>query len=276
MTYRALLLSAVRTLSGAGVPNPETDAAMLMSFLTGRNPLELRLDMDTGPDAKTESAFSDLLRRRAAREPLQYLIGSVPFCGLSFHVDSRVLIPRPETGLLTEWAAEELRPLPAPSILDLCCGSGCIGLTLKSRFPHAHVMLTDISGDALAVAKENARMLELNAAFVQGDLFSSVHGSFDLIISNPPYIPSDQCASLQTEVLYEPSAALDGGQDGLDFYRRIVAESRSFLREEGRLMLEVGFDEADKVHDLLNKADFHRVEIRKDLSGIDRMLMACK
>lgn len=274
MTYRALLLDAARRLRSAGVPDPETDAALLLSHLTGRNPLQLRVDTDTKPDERTCTAFEALLKRRMTREPLQYLTGSVSFCGLSFQVDPRVLIPRPETALLTEWAVEVLRPFSAPSVLDLCCGSGCIGLTLKHRCPGARVTLSDLSPDALDIAKSNASALHLNAVFFQGDLFSPIHGMFDLIISNPPYIPSEQCPRLQEEVLCEPRMALDGGRDGLDFYRRLALESPVYLKEEGHLMLELGYEEVNEVCDLLSDAGFREIRVRKDLSGTDRMLLA--
>ena len=274
MTPRALLLSTARELAARGVPDPETDAALLLAYLLSREPLSLRVDMETELSADTLSAFRVLAERRASREPLQYILGSVPFCGLTFQVDPRVLIPRPETALLAEWALEELQDVSSPAVLDLCCGSGCLGLTVKRRRPDARVTLADLSPDALQVARMNASTLETDVEFLQGDLFSPLLTRYDLILSNPPYIPSGQCSSLQEEVLREPPMALDGGSDGLDFYRRIVREAPAYLFPGGRLMLELGDGEAEPVRELLPAAGFTSAVVRKDLAGLDRMLLA--
>lgn len=278
MTPRALLLASTRRLRDAGVPNPETDAALLLSGLTGRDPLALRTDMDSELLPSLVSTYEELLERREKREPLQYIQGSVSFCGLDFHTDSRALIPRPETALLVYWALEVLSSgalTPSPRILDLCCGSGCIGLALKKMYPASHVTLSDLSGPALELARSNALSLGVEASFLQGDLFAPASGqSFDLIISNPPYIPSRECPELQSEVLFEPVSALDGGADGLDFYRRLAVETPSFLSSGGCLMLEAGIHEAGVIKDLLFSGGAVNVEIRKDLSNVDRMLLA--
>ncbi len=278
MTPRALILSAVRRLREAGVPDPETDASLLLSGLCGREPLTLRADMDTELSPNLLSAYEKLLARREKREPLQYIQESVSFCGLRFHTDRRALIPRPETALLVYWALEELSSgvFPAqPRLLDLCCGSGCIGLSLKARCPEALVTLSDLSGAALSLAKENAASLGLEAEFLQGDLLSPVSSRrFDLILCNPPYIPSAQCPALQEEVRFEPLSALDGGTDGLDFYRRLAREIPENLKAGGRLMLEAGIQEAGEIRALLLKGGALSVEIRQDLAGTDRMLMA--
>ena len=274
MTPRTLLLSAARELAAHGVPDPETDAALLLAHLLSRDPLSLRVDMETELSGDTLSAFRSLADRRASREPLQYILGSVPFCGLTYHVDPRVLIPRPETALLAEWALEELRDLPSPAVLDLCCGSGCLGLTVKHRRPDARVTLADLSPDALQVARLNAAGLQLDVEFLQGDLYSPLRSRYDLILSNPPYIPSGQCPSLQEEVLREPPMALDGGKDGLDFYRRIILEAPAYLFPGGRLMLELGDGEAEPVREMLPAAGFSSAVVRKDLAGLERMLLA--
>ncbi len=278
MTPRALILSAVRRLREAGVPNPETDAALLLSGLCGREPLSLRADMDTELSPDILSAYEKLLARRKRREPLQYIQENVSFCGLHFHTDRRALIPRPETALLVYWALEELSSgvFPAqPRLLALCCGSGCIGLSLKSRCPEALVTLADLSGAALSLAEENAAALGLEAEFLQGDLLTPVSSRrFDMILCNPPYIPSAECPALQEEVRYEPLSALDGGMDGLDFYRRLAREIPEHLTDRGCLMLEAGVHEAGEIRALLLEGGALSVEIRQDLAGTDRMLMA--
>ena len=192
-------------------------------------------------------------------------------------MDPRVLIPRPETELLCEWALEILRNHPLPRILDLCCGSGCIGITLKAEKPDAFVTCSDLSPDALALAAENAEQLGVDVAFCESDLLDGFATSgFDMIISNPPYIPSAVCNTLQEEVLQEPRLALDGGPDGLSVYRRIIPDSFSSLVSGGILMMELGEGEDSEVENLLIAHSFVSVEFREDLSGIRRMILARK
>ena len=223
MNPRTLLLRTAAQFREHGIPDPETDASVLLSSLTGLSPLNLRMNTDLMLDDAVLEEYRLLVDRRLDRVPLQYILGETFFFGRKFHVDSRVLIPRPETELLVEWALDLLRERSSPVILDLCCGSGCIGLTLKSERPDAEVWLSDISEDALAVAAENAHLLSADVTLFQRDLLNGFpDASLDLIISNPPYIPSADCPALQPEVLREPVLALDGGADGCDVYRRII------------------------------------------------------
>ena len=192
-------------------------------------------------------------------------------------MDSRVLIPRPETELLCDWALEILRDHPLSRVLDLCCGSGCIGITLKAEKPDAFVTCSDLSPEALALAAENAEQLGVDVAFCRNDLLDGFSASgFDLIISNPPYIPSEVCNTLQEEVLQEPRLALDGGPDGLSVYRRIIPDAYRSLVSGGALMMELGEGEDAEVEKLLLDHSFVSVEIREDLSGIRRMILARK
>jgi len=274
MTPRALLLQAAKEFREAGIPDPESDASLLLSHLCGKPPLSLRLDTDTELPAFLADSFRALAARRLRREPLQYIIREASFCGRTFHVDPRVLIPRPETELLCRWAFE-LPLSPGMKVLDLCCGSGCIGLTLAAGRPDLRVTLSDISRDALDVAALNASRLGLHPEMLLSDLTSSVPGgSFDLIVSNPPYIPSAECRILQPEVLCEPVLALDGGTDGLGVYRKIAADAARVLRENGMLLMELGYGEAVPVRNLLESHGYTSVETRKDLNGIDRMILA--
>ena len=275
MTPCTLLRETAACFRQAGIPDAETDSALLLSSLCGRPPLELRLDTDSELDEKLLSAFHALTKRRLSREPLQYITGEAPFFGLVFRVDPRVLIPRPETELLCEWALECLEEVPSPRILDLCCGSGCIGLSLSARRPDAAVTLSDLSADALAVAAENADRLALKVHLRQGDLAEGLpDASFDMVVSNPPYIPSSQCPHLQPEVLREPRLALDGGTDGCDLYRRIVPDVRRILRPGGYLLMELGWEESDIVAGLLKGHGFSSVTVRDDFNGIHRMIYA--
>ena len=275
MTCRELIRRASESFCAAGIPDPVNDAALLLSHLTGRPPLALRLDEETVLDPSVIDSFKSLAEQRLSRIPLQYLLGEAPFYGRIFRVDSRVLIPRPETELLCEWALELLKDHSSPRILDLCCGSGCIGITLKAELPSASVTLSDISPDALDLAAENASLLGADVALCRSDLLEAFSGtSFDLIISNPPYIPSADCDTLQEEVLREPRLALDGGKDGLSVYRRIVREAFPRLSPGGFLLMELGIGEDEAVSALLSDYGYESIQIREDLSGIRRMILS--
>ena len=277
MTPRELIRTTAARFREAGIPDPVTDSALLLSSLCGREPLALRLDDETRLDPGLLSAMESLILRRIERCPLQYLLGEAFFCGRRFQVDDRALIPRPETELLCEWAVSLLEPMPAPRVLDLCCGSGCVGLTLKAELPRARVTLSDLSAEALSLARENAKRLSLDVSFCEGDLLSPFADTcFDFIACNPPYIPTDDCKCLQPEVLREPMMALDGGTDGLDFYRKLIPGAVRVLSPGGMLLMELGIHEADPVRELLAGSGFHSIRTRKDYAQIDRMILGIR
>ena len=275
MTPRQLLKETAAAFRAAGIPDPEVDASVLLSSLTGVAPLTLRLDGDTALADDVLARFSALVQQRLERIPLQYLLGSQDFMGHSFHVDERVLIPRPETELLCELAIDALRKTrkPFPAALDLCCGSGCIGVSIALAVRNTQVHLADLSEDALAVTRMNAEALHAAVTLHQGDLFGAVDGMrFDVIVSNPPYIPTEECRVLQDEVLREPVMALDGGMTGLDFYRRIAQEAPEHLLPGGMLLLEVGWDQGESVRQLLKDAGFTDTAVHRDYNDIGRMV----
>ena len=275
MTPRELIRSTGLRFLEIGIPDPRNDSALLLSFLLGRRPLELCLDSDTELDEDVLFRFEELVRLRMQRIPLQYILGETPFCGRLFLTDHRALIPRPETELLCEWSLEALKNSKAPRILDLCTGTGCIGLTIAAERPDALVTLSDISAEALSLAGINAGRLHVTVSLHHGDLFEGFGAaSFDMIVCNPPYIPSGECSSLQPEVLREPLIAHDGGPDGLEFYRRLIPEAGKVLPSGGKLLLETGFNQAERVSVLLADHGFIRTEVRRDLSGISRMVLA--
>ena len=277
MNPRSLILEMTRRFRAAGIPDPEFDSAALLASLCGRNPLSLRLDMETEIDQETEGRYRSLCARRIRREPLQYITGESRFCGYSFAVTPSVLIPRPETELLCEWAVEKISVDASPRILDLCCGSGCIGITLKLRIPSSAVYMSDLSSAAADVARRNAERLSADVSVGTGDLFENIRDrNFDLIISNPPYIPENECSLLQEEVKKEPLTALDGGNDGLDFYRRICREAPDYLRRGGILMFELGDGQHSAVGKMMEESGFQSVEIRKDFRQISRMISGLK
>ncbi len=275
MNPRALLKATASAFRNAGIPDPEVDAALLLSHVTGQPPLSLRLDMTTVLSDDVLTRFDALVSRRLTRQPLQYLLNTQPFLGRDFYVDERVLIPRPETELLAERAIAALREHPHPVALDLCCGNGALAVSMALEVPGAQVHAADLSPDALAVTAKNAELLGASVTLHQGDLFAAVPEiAFDVIVSNPPYIPSADCLTLQEEVRREPMMALDGGTDGLNFYRRIASDAPNFLRPGGVLLLEVGFDQAEAVMALL--ADFADVQAHEDYQHIPRMIEARK
>ena len=266
--------AAAAQLRAAGVPDPAWDSGQLMSCVTGLAPLMARLS-ERELTAEEAAAFDALVQRRLQREPLQYILGTQDFCGRSFAVDGRVLIPRPETELLAERAVRALQDFGSGAhALDLCCGSGCLGITLALEVPSAQVDMADLSEDALAVTRKNAERLGAQASLHQGDLWDAVDArQYQLIVSNPPYIPDEDCLALQAEVMREPPMALKGGMDGLDFYRRIAAGLRKHLLPGGVLLLEVGFDQAERVAELLRAAGCETA-CHEDYQHILRMVEA--
>lgn len=274
MTIGERLNQTRQQLEENGIPDPETDSVLLLSFVTDLNHLALRLEKNRPMTPEQEQRLASLLLSRTQRQPLQYLLGEQWFYGRRFSVDSRVLIPRQETESLCQLGIEQLGALASPAALDMCTGSGAIAVTLACECPRAQVYAADLSPDALALARKNAADNQAKVTFYQGDLFAALPDGmhFDLILSNPPYIPSEDCKTLQTEVMQEPVMALDGGDDGLDFYRRIAASSPKYLKEGGWLMVEIGWQQAGNVSALFADAGFTDVKVHQDLYGLDRIV----
>lgn len=258
------------------------ESELLFTELLNCDRLSLYLNRDLRLDKDKSSAISCVLKRRIFAEPLQYILGKAEFMGLEFKVTPDVLIPRQETEILAEKVTEIVRQLPCRpiKILDLGTGSGCIAISLAKFLPNAEISAVDISSRALAVAKENARLNKVEIKFIRGDLFNAMHrglSPFDLIVSNPPYIPTAQIGSLQPEVRHEPSIALDGGKDGLDFYRKIISGCEKYLSECGLLIMEMGFGQRDEIGNIFQEVKNFRIrEIIKDYNNIDRVIVAQK
>lgn len=270
MTLSGLLREGRGALQAAGIPEWDLDAWYLLEYAAHctKNEYFLRPEKEVLPQEK--QLYRTLIRKRSAHIPLQYLTGSQEFMGLSFFVDENVLIPRQDTEILVE---EALRALGSGMrVLDVCTGSGCILLSLLKLCAGLEGTGTDLSEKALQVAGENARRLGVEASFVQGDLFEPVSGKYDCIVSNPPYIASREVDALMEEVRdHEPRMALDGGEDGLYFYRKIAVQSPKYLNDRGRIFLEIGFDQGEAVAGLLAPA-FDEVRIVQDLAGLDRVV----
>jgi release factor glutamine methyltransferase len=257
-----------------GIDAPRLTAEVLLAHALSCDRVRLYLDFDKPLGDPELARYRELVRRRAEGEPTAYLVGRREFYGRPFRVDPRVLVPRPETELLVEAALAALPP--GGSALDLCTGSGCVAVSLALAEKEARVVATDVSEDALALARENAAALGAVVEFATGDLWSAVHGArrFHVIASNPPYIPTKELPGLSREVRREPCIALDGGDDGLALLRRIVEGAPSRLEPGGTLCLEMHETHAETVPALCRAAGFARAEARKDLAGLPRLTVA--
>ena len=276
MTVAEWLSGAVEALEASGCPDPQVDARWIAEDMLHMTAAELRFAAQNELDDNQLIALDSCLERRKNGEPVQYVLGMADFMGLKFHVDKRVLIPRQDTETLVEAAIIELQSREDKKVLDLCTGSGAIGLSIKSLVPDADVTLSDISADALDVASKNAHALALDVNIRHGDLFKAVgKEKFDLIASNPPYLRTDEMNELQREVRYEPALALEAGIRGMDFYERIAAEAQKHLNPGGAIYLETGCEQARDVLKLLNEhMDVLSSGIIRDLCGIERVAWA--
>ena len=276
MRARELLREAARLLAGAGLDEPGAEAMALVREVTGIGTAEFYAG---NPEVAEDAARSvmEAASRRARREPIQYITGSVEFMGLSLRVGPGVLVPRPETELLVEEFRRRFPDRSAPlSVLDLCTGSGCIALAIALHYPNAEVTATDASREALSYAAGNKEGLGLlNVSLVEGSLYEPLkEGTFHAIVSNPPYIPAAEIDTLMPEVSrYEPRAALDGGADGLEFYRLIIRGARERLRPGGLLMLELGAGQREQVEAMAIGNGLSPQGIIRDAGGHERVIV---
>lgn len=263
-----------------GIENARLDAEILLAHVLKWRRLNLYVDSDKILPLESVLKFNELIRRRLEGVPVAYLTGSKEFMGLSFAVNQNVLIPRPDTEILTEIVGEYLRGMGEEvTFADLGVGSGAICISILKFVKTSRAVAVDISAEALEVAKFNAEKFYVDdrLELLQGDLFEQLEGKiFNAIISNPPYIPTCELENLQIEVQKEPHTALDGGKDGLDFYRRIISDAPRFLVTGGLLAVEIGINQSSAVKKLFEQAKFKDVEIIKDLSGIDRVVFGKK
>ncbi len=278
-TVQELLAWTSDRFTRVGLAEPRADAQHLLAQALGCERMQLYLQFDRVVDEAKRGLLRELIRRRLAREPVAYIAGSRGFhaLGLALMVDPRVLIPRPETELLVDWLLEGLAYAPTPvRVLDVGTGSGAIALAVAHARRDVVVDACDTSSDALAVAKANAQQLGLAINFTVSDLLTALtppDGGWDAIAANLPYIPSAEIATLEPEVRqFEPRLALDGGRDGLDLVRRLVATCPPALAPGGRLLLEIGQGQAEATSALLNARGFAEVEVRRDLAGIERIV----
>lgn len=264
-------------LNEAGVPDAGTDAWILLEHVTGVSRTRYYVNPKQVLSKEEEERYLSYIEKRKKRIPVQHLTGVQEFMGLEFMVNEHVLIPRQDTEVLVETVWEDLEP--GMRVLDMCTGSGCILISLMKRMQTVlgedgiAGVGADLSREALQVAEENASKQKVGAVFVESDLFDKVEGTYDIIVSNPPYIRTSVIKELQEEVkLHDPYAALDGKEDGLFFYREIIKKSKEYLKKGGRLYFEIGYDQGEDVKKLMEEAGFSEVTVKKDLAGLDRVV----
>lgn len=273
---RDIIKKAQNTLEAAGIVDSQVDSWLLAEFVFGITKAKYYANMQMTADEKSTEKYNELVNQRAGHIPLQHIIGTQEFMGLTFKVNENVLIPRQDTELLVENVVDYLEN-DERTVLDMCTGSGCIAISVDRLSKGSKVEAVDISEKALEVATENNRLNNANVTFIQSDLFTNVTGKYDIIVSNPPYIRTDEIPKLMEEVkMHEPVMALDGMEDGLYFYKKICGEASDYLNDNGKIFFEIGYDQGDDVSEILRQNRFCNIEVLKDLSGNDRVVIARK
>lgn len=271
MNYTEAFLMGMQKLKEAEIGEAQLDARLLLEEVCGTDHNTLLCHGDREVSEAEEEQYRKALEQRAVHVPLQHLLGYQDFMGLRFQVNEYVLIPRQDTEILVEEAMRYLHD--GMRILDLCTGSGCILLSLLHYSNDCEGVGVDISQEALQVAAQNAELLGIRADFLKSDLYEKVTGKFDLLVSNPPYIERAVIPTLMEEVReYDPYIALDGGEDGLDFYRRIIGGAQDYLKRGGQILMEIGSGQAKAVSELLREAGFKEIDVCRDFAGLDRVV----
>ena len=271
MNYTEAFLMGMQKLKEAEIGEAQLDARLLLEEVCGTDHNTLLCHGDREVSEAEEEQYRKALEQRAVHVPLQHLLGYQDFMGLRFQVNEHVLIPRQDTEILVEEAMRYLHD--GMRILDLCTGSGCILLSLLHYSNDCEGTGVDISKEALQVAALNAELLGIKADFLKSNLYEKVTGKFDLLVSNPPYIERKVIPTLMEEVReYDPYIALDGGEDGLDFYRRIIGGAQDYLKRGGQILMEIGSGQAQAVSELLREAGFKEIDVCRDFAGLDRVV----
>lgn len=273
MTYREAIVLGESILRKADIVDAKTDSWLLLAMACKIDHTYYYMHIDEEMMEEQAREFEVLIKKRAERVPLQYITGEQEFMGLTFHVNSNVLIPRQDTETLVEEALKVVRP--GMKIMDMCTGSGCVLISILKNAHDIEGIGYDISKQAINVAKENAKLNEVPAVFERSDLFEDVvENDFDVIVSNPPYIPTDVIATLMPEVAeFEPREALDGKGDGLYFYSKILEQCKNYMKPDGYVLFEIGCTQGDSVSTMMRLAGFSEVHVIKDLARNDRVVM---
>jgi len=279
MNIKEALEYGIELLKEKNINEPIMKARIILSHVLGKNKEYLLIHEKEELTEEDNKKFKGCLSKLSNHIPLQYITNKQEFMGIEFYVDENVLIPQPDTEILVEEVINICRKENKSKILDLCTGSGAIGISISKNINNSCVYLSDISIDALKVAKRNCDSIlgKNKIEVIKSDLFDNIEGKFDIIVSNPPYIKSKVIKTLDKEVQNEPLLALDGGEDGLDIYRRIIDEAYKYLNEDGYLSLEIGYDQKDQVIELINKSRmYENVYCKKDLAGNNRAIISKK
>lgn len=272
MTYCEAVAAGEKILNNVGISDPRIDSWLLLEMACKIDRNFYYMHMDEEMTSEQIEEFKSLLKKRGEHIPLQYITGEQEFMGLTFHVNSHVLIPRQDTETLVEEALKLVKP--GMKIMDMCTGSGCILISILKNAKDTSGCGFDISKQAINVAKENAKLNEVVADFEKSDLFEHVTERYDMIVSNPPYIKTDEIVKLMPEVSeFEPVQALDGKEDGLFFYRKIIKECRDYLNQGGYVLFEIGYDQGEDVSEMMKYAGFLNVHVVKDLARNDRVVI---
>ncbi len=279
MVINQLILKGMTLIEGKEYSNPRLESILVLSHLLDVDKSYIYINGHKEVDKHIENAYFDIMSKRAKGHPLQYLLNSEEFMGLNFYLEEGVLIPRPDTELLVEFIMDRIDRNKSIKLLDIGIGSGAISLSIAKKCPNTHIIGIDLESMPIKVSNINKERLNIdNAHFYQGDLFealekNSIDDKFDFIVSNPPYIRTGDIENLQVEVKdHEPLTALDGGDDGLEFYRRISKGAKDYLMSNGMLIYEVGCEQGDQVMGILNNEGFKDVSILKDYQGLDRVV----
>lgn len=275
-TVKEVLTQTREKLKKAGIDTYSIDGDLLVCEVTGLTRIQLVThDRDAVNNQQIEK-LQKLVDERLKNKPMQYILGHCEFMGLDFKVTEDTLIPRGDTENIVEEVIATIENSGYNTVLDMCTGTGAIGISI-AHYTKAQVSVSDISKKALNVAQENAQRLNANVEIIESDLFENINNKYDIIVSNPPYIESDVIPTLMEQVKdYEPMLALDGGKDGLEFYRNIINQGYNYINEKGCIVFEIGYNQGEEVKCLLENAGFVNINVKQDLAGLDRLVIGFK
>lgn len=273
-----VLQNAIQELNNNKISDPIMKSRILLSNILNTTKEYLVINSEEEISIETTNKFNEGINKLIKGYPLQYITNHQEFMKLDFYVDENVLIPRADTEILVEEVISNCEKNKEYKVLDLCTGSGAIGISIARYIPNSYITCTDVSNKALEIAKKNAKANNIdNIEFIESDMFKNIKGKFDIIVSNPPYIVKDVITTLDKEVQNEPYIALDGGIDGLDFYKIIACEAHRYLNENGKVFLEIGYDQKEEVTNLLKVSEkYNSIYSKKDLYDNDRIVVATK
>lgn len=276
MKIEELLRCGKEKLEKQKVEDASITSRILMQYVLKIDRNKLIINKNDNVDINKENEYKEYIEKIIKGKPVQYITNNQEFMKLNFYVDENVLIPQPDTEILVEKVIKSIDIMENIEILDMCTGSGCIGISLAKNIKNTKVTLVDISKEAIEIAKKNAiqNEVENKITFIQSDMFENVKGKFDIIVSNPPYIKTDIIQTLDKQVQNEPHIALDGGEDGLDFYKILINEAHKYLKKDGKIFLEIGYDQKQEVENLTKQSKhYKKIETIKDLSQNDRVII---